>query len=206
MKTVNILYVALLVAVITIAQCEEEAPKKTSALLRRAAGRNTFTKTTTTTSPPLQDEYQDEIDENGEYIDDQGAIENGDASTTTTTTEPAKKIGPIIRPFRSNDDLLSALKRRQQNMKSIKKVTSKPYVEEEQEKEVAPVSPSKLNANNKPIDRHSINAKKNRFGGGRVSSVVASEQHDTQPPAEEVTPQPTVKRPARSRFGFNRSN
>ncbi|KAG4072911.1 hypothetical protein HA402_006591 [Bradysia odoriphaga] len=207
MKTVNILYVALLVAVITIAQCEEEAPKKTSALLRRAAGRNTFTKTTTTTSPPLQDEYQDEIDENGEYIDgDQGSAENGDAPTTTTTTEPAKKIGPIIRPFRSNDDLLSALKRRQQNMKSIKKVTSKPYVEEEQEKEVAPVSPSKLNANNKPIDRHSINAKKNRFSSGRVSSVVASEQHDTQPPAEEVTPQPTVKRPARSRFGFNRSN
>lgn len=207
MKTVNILYVTLLVAVITIVQCQEEAPKKSSALLRRAAGRNTFTKTTTTTSPPIQDEYQDEIDENGEYIDgDQGALENSDASTTTTTTEPAKKVGPIIRPFRSNDDLLSALKRRQQNMKSIKKVTSKPYVEEEQEKEVVPVSPSKLNANNKPIDRHStLNAKKNRFGSGRVSSV-ASEQHDTQPPAEEVTPQPTVKRPARSRFGFNRSN
>lgn len=37
-------------------------------------------------------------------------------------------------------------------MKSIKKVTSKPYVEEQQEKEVAPVSPAKLNGN-KSIDR-----------------------------------------------------
>lgn len=97
-------------------------------------------------------EYQDEIDENGEYVD-QGIVENDDSSSTTTsTTEPAKKIGPIIRPFRSNDDLLSALKRRQQNMKSIKKVTVKPYVEEQQEKESVPASPSKLNLN-KPIDR-----------------------------------------------------
>lgn len=113
-------------------------------------------------------------------------------------------------------------------MKSIKKVTSKPYTEDEQEKEAVPVSPSKLNSN-KPIDRRkcfrlkkkgfqgkqfwtiffistdAINAKKNRFGSARAPSV-ASEQQDTQPPAEEVTPQPTVKRPARSRFGFNRSN
>jgi len=203
MKTVNIVYFTLLVAAITIVQCEEEAPKKPNPLLRRAAGRNTFTKTTTTTASPIPDEYQDEIDENGEYIDgDQGIVDNDSSSTTTSTTEPAKKIGPIIRPFRSNDDLLSALKRRQQNMKSIKKVTSKPYIEESQEKEAAPVSPSKLN---KSIDRHAITAKKNRFGSARAP-ISASEQHDTQPPAEDVTPQPTVKRPARSRFGFNRSN
>lgn len=47
-----------------------------------------------------------------------------------------------------------------------------------------------------------ISAKKNRFGNARAP---VAEQHDTQAP-EEVTPQPTVKRPARSRFGFNRSN
>ncbi|KAJ6639071.1 hypothetical protein Bhyg_11810 [Pseudolycoriella hygida] len=203
MREKVILYFTLLVAIITIVQCQEDGVKKPNPLLRRAAGRNTFTKTTTTTPSPILDEYEDEIDENGEYIDgDQGAVENSDAtSTTTSTTEPAKKIGPIIRPFRSNDDLLSALKRRQQNMKSIKKVTSKPFVDEPQEKEVAPVSPSKPTAN-KSIDRHSITAKKNRFGNARVPSV--AEQQDTQPPAEEVTP--TVKRPARSRFGFNRSN
>lgn len=99
-------------------------------------------------------EYQDEVDENGEYIDgDQGLVDNNEQATTTTTTEPTKKIGPIIRPFRSNDDLLSALKRRQLNMKSIKKVTSKPYAEspDQQEKEASiPVAPSKLN---NPIDR-----------------------------------------------------
>jgi len=206
MKTVNIVYFTLLVAVITIVQCEEEGPKKPNPLLRRAAGRNTFTKTTTTTLSPIQDEYQDEIDENGEYIDgEQGIAENSDASSTTTsTTEPAKKVGPIIRPFRSNDDLLSALKRRQQNMKSIKKVTAKPYIEEQQDKEATPVLPSKLSSG-KSIDRHALTAKKNRFGNARVPNV-AVEQQETQPPAEEVTPQPTVKRPARSRFGFNRSN
>lgn len=48
-----------------------------------------------------------------------------------------------IRPFRSNDDLLQALKRRQQNTKSAKKVASfKPAADEENEEELQKGVPS----------------------------------------------------------------
>lgn len=40
------------------------------------------------------------------------------SSTTTTSTEPPKRIGPVIRPFRSNEDLLLALKRRRSETKN----------------------------------------------------------------------------------------
>lgn len=64
-----------------------------------------------------EDEFaESEYDDNGDNKDAAEAV--------TTTTEPAKRIGPIIRPFRSNDDLLNALKRRQLNMKSGKKAPS----------------------------------------------------------------------------------
>lgn len=66
-------------------------------------------------------QQQDELNES-----DAAAAAAAAAAATpaaiTSTTEPPKKIGPIIRPFRSNDDLLSALKRRQQHTKTVKKV------------------------------------------------------------------------------------
>lgn len=77
---------------------------------------------------------------------------------STTTTEAPKKIGPIIRPFRSNDDLLSALRRRQQNVKSIKKPVKKVITEsnentneQQQDEEAAPQqsAPSKIDRSNK---------------------------------------------------------
>lgn len=56
-------------------------------------------------------------------------------TTTTTTHEPAKKgphgPRPSIRPFRSNNDLLNALKRRQEAIKAGKKTTSyKPIIKD----------------------------------------------------------------------------
>lgn len=85
-----------------------------------------------------QDEYA-EVDGDEEQLQQQDDLNENDAaapaapSTTTTTTEPPKKVGPIIRPFRSNDDLLSALKRRQQNTKTVKKVVpqAKTHVSED---------------------------------------------------------------------------
>lgn len=87
---------------------------------------------------PRQDEedYADgEQNEDGTAADQQAddeqaaaaaAAAESDATSTTTTTEPPKRVGPIIRPFRSNDDLLNALKRRQQNVKTVKKVVPAP--------------------------------------------------------------------------------
>jgi hypothetical protein len=61
-----------------------------------------------------EDEYVEEgVQENEEH--DESA-----SSTTTTTTESPKKVRPSVRPFRSNEDLLSALKKRRLNEKNNK--------------------------------------------------------------------------------------
>lgn len=53
--------------------------------------------------------------ENDEQPEDESA-----SSTTTTTTESPKKVRPSVRPFRSNEELLSALKKRRLTEKSQK--------------------------------------------------------------------------------------
>lgn len=67
----------------------------------------------TTTPPP---EVKSEPEQEPEYEDDQAPKEYEDEasqSSTTSTTEASKKIGNgIVRPFRSNQDLLETLKRR----------------------------------------------------------------------------------------------
>jgi hypothetical protein len=62
-----------------------------------------------------------------EYVEGELAPEEDDqvddasaSSTTTTTTEAPKRIAPSVRPFRSNQDLLSALKKRRLSEKNIK--------------------------------------------------------------------------------------
>ena len=62
-------------------------------------------------------------DEEPEYVEDEYELDENDqvSSTTTTTTEaPKKMIRPSVRPMRSNDDLLSALKKRRLNEKNNK--------------------------------------------------------------------------------------
>ncbi|EDS42673.1 hypothetical protein CpipJ_CPIJ015249 [Culex quinquefasciatus] len=105
------------------------ANSRNNLLLRRGnIGRqNPLAKTTTTTPPPeyAEDEY---VDEEGEQPEGDEAGEEAPAAgrgplvtTTTTTTEaPKKNLRPSIRPFRSNDDLLSALKKRRLDAKNNK--------------------------------------------------------------------------------------
>lgn len=85
--------------------------------------------TTTTASPALpagagegEEDYQDGEGAPPQYGDGEENLEGVEAvaSTTTTTTETPKRIGPVIRPFRSNDDFLNSLKRRQMNAKKNK--------------------------------------------------------------------------------------
>lgn len=82
----------------------------------------------------LLQEYPETDDGNEDLLEED--IENSEKNSapsspvTEATTEAVKKFGPIIRPFRSNDDLLNALKKRQQDMKSGKKVISTKIVSE----------------------------------------------------------------------------
>lgn len=114
----------------------QELEKRTSLLTKRAGTRPSFQKASSTTTEanyevnlfllhttrvPLtfecsqEDEYVEEGDqgENAEQQDDE-------VSSTSTTTEAAKKIGPVVRPFRSNEELLQALKKRRLSEKNGK--------------------------------------------------------------------------------------
>lgn len=102
--------------------------------------------TTSTVQPPEYDqegEYSQENNDEEESAYDYGHDDEEVAvvASTTTTTAPKKLIN--IRPFRSNDDLLQALKRRQLNAKSVKKVspTTASTIEEPMEEDSKPEIP-----------------------------------------------------------------
>lgn len=85
-------------------------------MLRRAGAR-AGPKTSTTTAAPAEEAEAGEEDYDQAEGQEEGEQEAEEPVSTTSSTEPPKKIGPIIRPFRSNDDLLNALRRRQMNAK-----------------------------------------------------------------------------------------
>lgn len=117
-----------------------------------------------------------------------------------------KKIGPIIRPFRSNDELLNALKRRQLNMKSIKKVPSSDQISE-------PV----VQHNNDPSAAHaslaqqskslSSGSNRKRFGNGRspISRNGGNADATSESLSNDDTTQVPTNRLGRSRFALNRN-
>lgn len=110
----------------------QETEKRSSLLNKRAGNRNAFQKSTTTTTEANYDVIRDgkvlfeffskifEIFQEEEYAEGDAAPEEAEenlesdasSSTTSTTTESDKKVRPSVRPFRSNEDLLSALKKR----------------------------------------------------------------------------------------------
>ncbi|XP_058175609.1 uncharacterized protein LOC131290478 [Anopheles ziemanni] len=169
-----VLTVVLAARIRAAPQADDQAKaSRNNLLLRRGnvgrpLGRTTPTTTTTTTPSPAdyaEDEYADNYDEGkGEDGGDDGGDEAGgkQPTTTTTTTEAPKKIRPSIRPFRSNDDLLSALKKRRQESKNNKPVAAAPKekVYDDEEPAPAPAAPAKT------AKAPAIAPNKRRFGSG----------------------------------------
>ncbi|XP_053678073.1 protein TonB [Anopheles nili] len=174
--TLALLAVLLIASIRAAPQADDQAKaNRNSLLLRRGnvgrpLGRTTPTTTTSTTASPdyAEDEYADSYDEGkGEDGADDGAEEGAGAggkqpTTTTTTTEPPKKIRPSIRPFRSNDDLLTALKKRRQESKNSKPAIAPPKEKTYDDEDVpAPAAPPA-----KPAKAPAIAPNKRRFGSG----------------------------------------
>nr|ATU82812.1 secreted hypothetical protein [Pristhesancus plagipennis] len=101
--------------VITVAFCQDyqDVDSRPQSRLRTArgpivpnrAGAKQAVAAKTSTTPEPEPEYEDVV-----YEDE----EQADPATTTTSTEAPKKgiRGGVVRPFRSNTDLIEALKRR----------------------------------------------------------------------------------------------
>ncbi|XP_052868679.1 uncharacterized protein LOC128274484 isoform X2 [Anopheles cruzii] len=159
------------------AAADPSKANRNSLLLRRnnvgrPLGRTTATTTTTTTASPdyAEDEYADNYDEGKGDQGDGGEEDAADgggggkqATTTTTTTEAPKKIRPSIRPFRSNDDLLSALKKRREESKNSKPAAALPKEKVYDGDEAPAVAAAPIA---KPAKAPAIASNKRRFGNG----------------------------------------
>lgn len=88
----------------------EHAPAQSRGLLKRGLIGKSKQTVTTTTTPPNNDEP--EYDDEEEFAELEGEVQSESTSEIPTSTEGKKIKAGIVRPFRSNDDLLAALKRR----------------------------------------------------------------------------------------------
>lgn len=192
MKFFNITLLFVIFALACLLSCTHaEDAKRTG--LRRPVGK-VGGKGSTTTALPAEEEEGDYAEgEEGQYPD-----EGEDASsTTTTTTETPKRVGPVIRPFRSNDDFLNSLKRRQMNAKKnkLEKAAAKPVRQSEDEEgaeETAPVGaqPAPAKAFNKPNSALS-RRKLNKPGKPEPAEDAAAEETENE---EESKPKRTLGR------------
>ncbi|XP_012160885.1 uncharacterized protein LOC101456915 [Ceratitis capitata] len=194
----------------TWAQEDGAAPAlKPRPSLRRPIG-GKAAKTTTTAAP--------QVEEDNEYYDAEGNPAEGEdgeedgaasASSTTTTTEaPKKTVGPVIRPFRSNDDFLNSLKRRQQDAKkhrSVEKPTprSKPTHandedgDEAAESAPAPAPAKAIKPGNLALNRRKF-AKPSNAEPAPADDAVAQESE--QEPKEQARRQTTGRLALRKRL------
>ncbi|XP_065081924.1 uncharacterized protein LOC135704404 isoform X1 [Ochlerotatus camptorhynchus] len=218
-KTTCLTVLVCLAAVVTSVLSQDDQPKANSRnnlLLRRGnIGRqNPLTKTTTTTVAPEypEDEY---VDEEGEQIEGEEG-EEGAAKvepTTTTTTETPRKIRPSIRPFRSNDDLLTTLKKRRQDARN-KPVEAKEAPKGYDDEDIPAAAPAK-SAKAPAIGKIADNVvfaltklpKGRRFGPIRKDpeqSAAQSEQNE-QSNGDNNAAKSLSSRLGRSRFALNKA-
>ncbi|XP_008554363.1 uncharacterized protein LOC103576099 [Microplitis demolitor] len=141
---------------------------------RTPIGRKPSTTTTTTLKPVEQD-----VEEEGED-GDESADENAEQEETlTTTTEPSKKLraGGIMRSFRTNEDLLAALKRRRAQAGTYKETTTHSSVESTT-KSKASNGRNKSNSNSESSSRPGTRGRFGNSSRGKAQDQTDETQQD----------------------------
>uniref|UniRef100_A0A1A9WDB4 Uncharacterized protein n=1 Tax=Glossina brevipalpis TaxID=37001 RepID=A0A1A9WDB4_9MUSC len=183
-----VVYVLALQFSLTIA--DDGAAGKRLAL-RRPTGKVIGKASTTTTAEPVPSEDDEgdygEGEQDNQYADE-GEDTGPSSTTTTTTTETPKRIGPVIRPFRSNDEFLNALKRRQMNAKRNK------FQDSQEAEETAPASTKSFNKPNAGGNRRKFNKTSKSEPEDNAAEETETEQR------EDVKP----KRPAPGRLALRK--
>ncbi|CAH0716510.1 unnamed protein product, partial [Brenthis ino] len=132
-------------------------------------------KTTTTTPAPQEEvEYEDE----GDYPAE-GEAQEPSTEAAPSSTEGKKLVAGGIRPFRSNTDLLEALKRRRLQAAEAK----------------SSGSPASQHSENQPEAPAKANYNKKRFN----TATRETKAEDAPAPAPAAAPAPA--KPSRGRFG-----
>ncbi|KAK0176657.1 hypothetical protein PV328_000772 [Microctonus aethiopoides] len=143
--------------------------------------------TTSTTPKPVEQSVDEAINESEEFVDDnQEQVE-----ISSTTTEATKKLrAGGVRPFRSNEDLLAALKRRRAQVNTHTKesttTTTHSPAESTAPKSKSSGSRSRIGAN----ESSSKSSNRGRFGGNNKSKVGQEEVEETQQDEVQLKPKP----------------
>ncbi|XP_076683801.1 uncharacterized protein LOC143376907 isoform X2 [Andrena cerasifolii] len=143
-------------------------------------GRKATGTTQSTTAKPV--EQPAEVDEEGE----EELEENQDQQeeVPTTTTESSKKVRGGVRPFRSNQDLLAALKRRRAQVGPSHRETSAGQASAE------PTTPKSNGRSKSNGAAESKTSNRGRFGGSRGGKPLQEEVEETQREEVQVKPKP----------------
>ncbi|XP_051163505.1 uncharacterized protein LOC127282940 [Leptopilina boulardi] len=144
------------------------------------------TQLTSTTAKAIEHPVDEDVE------GDEGAEEKQEEEVHVTTTEASKKLkGGVVRPFRSNEDLLAALKRRRAQVGSSH---SKDHSSTHSPAE-ATSSASKFKSASSGSRRNSGNAEatskptsRGRFGSTRGSKPVQEDVEETQHDEVQVKP------------------
>ncbi|XP_026497095.1 uncharacterized protein LOC113401398 [Vanessa tameamea] len=149
--------------------------------------------TTTTAAPQEEEEYEDEA----EYPE--GEAQEPSTETPPSSTEGKKLVGNGIRPFRSNTDLLEALKRRRAQVAEAKNQGNSAPSVAQPLSDGQTEAPVKANFSKKRFNTATRETKtdeapapapakpsRGRFGrpsSKSIQEVEPEEQNDTTPPA-----------------------
>ncbi|XP_076633057.1 uncharacterized protein LOC143347610 [Colletes latitarsis] len=139
--------------------------------------------TQSTTAKPVEqpldeEEGEEELDENQDQQED----------VPTTTTESSKKVRGGVRPFRSNQDLLDALKKKRAQVGNNHRESSGSQSAPE-----STTSKPKSTTNGRSKSSTATESKssgRGRFGGTRGSKPVQEEVEETQREEVQVKPKP----------------
>ncbi|XP_034184885.1 uncharacterized protein LOC117606494 [Osmia lignaria lignaria] len=152
-------------------------PRKTSA----AAATQSTTAKAVEPAVEAEEEADEEYEENQEQ----------EEQTPTTTTESSKKVRGGVRPFRSNQDLLAALKRRRAQVGPSSSHRDSSATQSATESTTAKskgATTSRNKSNNGASESKSSG--RGRFGATRGSKPVQEEVEETQREEVQVKPKP----------------
>lgn len=147
-------------------------------------GKKKVSPTQSTTSKPVEQAPEEEDVESQEGLEDSQEHE-----APTTTTESAKKLRNAggVRPFRSNDDLLAALKRRRAQTGPSSHSRESASTHSAVEHTTAKTKASTNNRSKTNAGSETRTTGRGRFGG-RGSKVVQEEVEETQQEEVQVKP------------------
>lgn len=144
--------------------------------------------TQSTTAKPIEQPAEAEEEGDEEYEEN---ADQQEEQAPTTTTESSKKVRGGVRPFRSNQDLLAALKRRRAQAgtpgNGNKESTSAQTATESSASKSKGTSHSRNKSNGASESKSSG---RGRFGATRGSKPVQEEVEETQREEVQVKPKP----------------